>query len=178
MLSFWAHNLSSSYGDPCSLTGLTPTRSLFYFRMARDSPRRCLRQQVRRPRCPSCGKQFTDILRHLNHSQSKCSNWFSVATPHRHSSPLHHYENPVDDPTDSPIPESPLQPPPLSQPHQPHVQCIQFPGTAKTFGQAKMFMDKFNDDQYLDFMQATYITCFQGKPSGSSPHFSSLPAYQ
>lgn len=137
MLSLWA-NLSPSPGLTCP----TPSSLFPSWRMARDPPRRCLRQQVRQPRCPSCGKRFADILRHLNHRQLKYSDWFSAASspPHHHSI-SHLDELHLDDPTDPPAPENiPNIPSPLSQP-LPSQTRIQFPGAARIYGRAKTFMD-------------------------------------
>lgn len=172
MLSSWARDLSPSYGSPFGLTRPTPSLVLSSH-MVRDRPSRCLRQQVRRPRCPSCGKQFADILCHLNHRHSKCADWFNAASPHHHhwspsphfEHPLdsaHHHEDPLDGPTDSPTLEgasSAPQPPP----HQPRLQCVQFPGAAKVYGRAKTFMDKFHDDKYSEFRTSNVHYPFSGK---------------
>jgi hypothetical protein len=169
MLSSWAHDLSPSYGSPFGLA--CPTPSLIFTRMARDRPIRSLRQQVRQPRCPSCGKRFADILRHLNHRHSKCADWFNAANPHhnhqlpssQHEYPLnglHHYEHPIDSLTDLPTPEGvPSAPQSPSSSHQ----RVQFPNAARTFGRAKTFMEKFHDDRYSEFRTSNIYYPFSGK---------------
>ena len=160
MLLLWA-NLNPG---PPGLTCPIPPGSLFPSHMARDPSRCSPRQQVRRPRCPSCGKQFADILRHLNHQQSKCSDWFSAASiPPHHPSFPHLDESHLDDPTDPPAPEDiPNIPPPLSQP-SPSRTCVQFPGAARIYGRAKTFMDRFNDDRYSKFRATNIHYPFSGK---------------
>jgi hypothetical protein len=134
--------------------------------MARDHPSRCPRQQVQQPHCPSCGKWFTDILRHLNHRQSTCANWFNTTVP-RHSSFSPSHEHSAKDFTsfmDSSIPDdfsSTHQLSPL--PSHPRVQRIEFPGAAKVYGQTKTFMDRFNDDQYSGFRTTNIYYPFAGK---------------
>lgn len=166
MLSSWAHDLSPGYGSCFGLTRPSPSLT-FPSRMARDHSRRCLRQQVRQPRCPSCGKKFADILRHLNHRHSKCANWFNPHHNHQslsshHEHPLDgpdHYEHPIDSPTDPPastdIPSAPQSPP---SPHH-----VQFPNMASTFGRAKTFMDKFRDDRYSEARASNIYYPFSGK---------------
>ena len=114
--------------------------------MARARLRRCP-QQGQRPCCPSCGKRFTNVLRHLNHPLSKCVDWFNATTPHRHLS-SHPYGNSTEEPMDFPILDNPpniQRVPPLSH-CQPHAQCVELSGAAMTYGQVKSFMDWFNDD--------------------------------
>lgn len=160
MRSLWANLNPSPPGLACPI----PPGSLIPSRMARDPPRRCLRQQVRQPRCPACGKRFADILRHLNHRQSKCSDWFSAANAHHHHrspSPLNEFN--LDDPTDPPASENiPSTPPPLSQP-SPSRACIRFPGAARIYGRAKTFLDRFNDDQFSEFRATNVYYPFSGK---------------
>lgn len=127
--------------------------------MTRDRPaRHCLRQQIQRPRCPSCGKRFTDVLRHLNHKQSKCADWFNTP-PHQHQLPLDFHQDLPKNPTDSAIRE--CSPEPLPPPLLP--RCIGFPGAAKTYGRAKSFMDKFNDDRYSGFRTTNIYYPFMSK---------------
>ena len=189
MLSSWAHNLSPSYGSFFGLTRPSPSL-IFSSRMARDHSRHCLRQQVRQPRCPSCGKRFTNILRHLNHRDSKCADWFNAANPHHNhqlpsshhehplDSPRHHeypldspdhyehpinspdhYEHPINSPTDpSPSEDAPGAPQSPPSPHH-----VRFPHTARTYGRAKTFMDKFRDDQYSELRTSNIYYLFSGK---------------
>lgn len=134
--------------------------------MARDHLRRCPQQQVQRPRCPSCGKRFTDVLRHLNHRQSTCADWFNTAFPRQRSSPPH-YESFPDDPADPLIPECTLNTPQSPSPTPPHrqsiIQRIEFSGAAKIYGRAKTFMDKFNNDRYSGFRTTNLYYPFAGK---------------
>ena len=141
----------------------------FYFAppcMARDRPRHCPRQQIQRPRCPSCGKRFTDVLRHLNHRQSKCVSWLETVTHHQRLS-SRHSEHPPDDPADPSIPEhipnTPQFLPPSPPHHQSRTRQIEFPGAAKTYGQVKTFMDRFDDDRFSGFRVANTYYPFAGK---------------
>jgi len=126
--------------------------------MARDRPRRCPRQQVQQPRCPSCSKRFTNILRHLNHRQSKCANWLNTTTP-RYNSSSHHHEDPTEEWTDTPILDNFPSPPD----QQSHAQRVEFPGASKTYGQMKTFMERFDDDQYSEFRTANIHYPFAGE---------------
>ena len=131
--------------------------------MARDRPKRCPRQQIQQPRCPYCSKRFTDVLRHLNHRQSKCANWFAVTTPH-HNSSSHCYNPSAEEPVDFPIPDdspNPQQSPPPS--HEPDIRRVEFPGAAKTYGQSETFMDRFDNDKYSGFRATNIYYPFSGK---------------
>jgi transposase-like protein len=146
---------------PIALTSPLPLLLLSPSCMARDRARRSP-QQVQRPRCPSCGKHFTDVLRHLNHKQSKCANWFDTAPPQRRSSPRP-IGDPPSDPIDPPsnIPDAKRSPsPPL--PHQ-QPQSVPFPRAAETYGQTKSFMDKFDDDQFSELRKTNLYYLFMGK---------------
>ena len=179
MLSSWAHNLSPSYGSFFGLTCPSPSL-IFSSHMARDHSRCCLQQQVWQPRCPSCGKQFTNILRHLNHRNSKCTNWFNAANPHHnhqspsshHKHPLdspHHHEYPLDSPDhyehpiNSPTDPSPSEDAPGAPQSPPSPHHVQFPHTTRTYGRAKTFMDKFRDDQYSELCTSNIYYPFSGK---------------
>ena len=143
---------------------LPPPAYLFPPCMARDRTKRS-RQQTQGPRCPSCGKRFADILRHLNHRQSKCVDWFNTTVPHPGPSP-HHREHPADDATGSPTPHNDFsnteQSPPPSPP-QLDAKRVEFSGAAKTYGRAKTFMDRFNDDKYSGFRATNIYYPFAGK---------------
>ena len=157
----WGQDLSPS---PSGLAYPIPTHSLFPSCMARDHLRRCLQQQVRQPRCPSCGKRFADIVRHLNHRQSKCADWFNTANPPRHHHlPSHHSEDLLDSSMDPPPSPENLSSTPLPpSPHQLHTH-VEFPGAARIYGQAKTFMDKFADDQFSGFRATNVHYPFSGK---------------
>lgn len=163
MPSLWAQDLSPS--SP-GVAYPVPSHSLFPSCMARDHLRHCLQPQVQQSRCPSCGKRFADILRHLNHRQSTCAGWFNTANPtHHHRSSSHHHEDldhSMDLPSPENIPSTPLPPPQPSPPHQLHA-CTQFPGAAKIYGQAKTFMDRFDKDQYSEFRMTNVHYLFSGK---------------
>ena len=147
--------------------------------MARYRPRHCPQQQTQQPRCPSCGKRFNNILRHLNHQQSKCAGWFNAALPH-HGSLLHRHGHSTEDPVDFPILDdtsntqqslhfsilddsSDAQQSLPPSHHQPHVHCVEFSGAAKTYGRVKTFMDWFNDDRYSGFRTTNIYYPFVGK---------------
>jgi len=146
-----------------------PPFSLFLLSMARDHARRSPRPQtpqIQQPRCPSCGKRFSDVLRHLNHRESKCADWLNTTAPH-HGLSSHRYEHPTGDtidsltPDDFPDTQQPPSPPP-SQPYT-HAQHVGFPGAAKTFGRAKTFMERFDDDKYSGFRTTNIYYPFAGK---------------
>lgn len=131
--------------------------------MARDRPIRCPRQQTRRPRCPYCNKQFSNVLHHLNHRQSKCGGWLDTAAP-RYGSPSHHRGHSTEEFMDSTIPDDfsdTQQPPPPH--HQPHIQRVEFSGAARVYGQTKTFMDRFNDDKYSGLRATNPYYPFAGK---------------
>jgi hypothetical protein len=156
---------SRSCGSFHQRVHLTPIFRSSPLPMSKVHPRRSPRQQAQRPRCPSCGKRFINVLRHLNHRQSKCAGWFEAASPqYRPSS--HSYQDLLN-PTDSLAPEyifDPERSPSPSLPdHQPHVQSAKFPGAAKTYGRTKSFMDKFNDDRYSSFRTTNLYYPFSGK---------------
>ena len=149
---------------PQRSASLCSPHSTFPSLMARDRSRHCPRRQTQCPRCPSCNKRFSDVLRHLNHRESKCANWFNTTIP-RHSSPPHHHGHSTEDLIDPPISDNfsnTQQPPPPSH-RQPCVQCVEFPGAAKTFGRMKTFMDRFDDDRYSGFRTTNIYYPFSGK---------------
>lgn len=131
--------------------------------MVRGDLSRCQRQQIQLPRCSSCGKQFTNILRHFNHPHSKCAGWFYAATPLPNPSSQNH-KYATEEPVDSPILDDFLdtqQPPPSHD--QPHKRRVGFPSAAKTYSRTKTFMDRFNDDQYSGFRTTNVYYPFAGK---------------
>ena len=113
-------------------------------------------------RCPVCFHHFSDVLRHLNHRQSRCSAWFGTAAPPR---PVPLYDNqefedtPSPDPSSSQLPDDqhprPPTPPPPSRAY--------FPGAGATYGQAPTFLDRFNEDQYAPFRVANMYYPFSNE---------------
>ena len=145
----------------CSLTPLFSTHFLLPI-MARDRPRNSPRQ-LQQPRCPSCGKRFTNVLRHLNHRQSTCANWFDTTIPHHAST--HHCEHPTEVSPDSPISDDSYdiqQPLPSQQPQQSDTR-VEFTGAAKAYGRGKTFMDRFDEDQYAGFRATNVHYPFAGR---------------
>ena len=105
-------------------------------------------QHTRRFACPYCGKKFADVLRHLNHRESKCSGWFmDQPAPSCSVSPL------PPDPLDGLEPivsmdDAPSSPPLVSSQVDPQQCSTVFPAASKTYGRGKTFVDCFNDDKF------------------------------
>ena len=99
--------------------------------------------------CPICFHFFYDVLRHLNHRQSRCSTWFGT-TSQSYSPTLHDLEF-----EDALLPEPPSPQPSDHQrspsPIPPASSHVSFPGAGKTYGEASTFLDRFNNDQYGPF---------------------------
>lgn len=134
--------------------------------MARDRRRSRPQQQIQQPRCPLCGKRFSDVLRHLNHRESKCAGWFNTAAPHRTGpSPSHHYEHSIEDPMGPTILDdfSNTQQPSSPPHHQSSVRRVEFSGAAKTYGQTKTFMERFDDDEHSGLRTTNTYYPFAGK---------------
>lgn len=133
-----------------------------FLHMARGRPGRSPRQQGQRPRCPLCGGHFTDILRHLNHRQSKCANWFNAVAPPR-TLPPHHNEHATEDaaPIQHHFSNAQQPPPPPLDRLRPHH--IKFSGAAKTYGQSTTFMDRFHNDRYSEFRTSNVHYPFSGR---------------
>lgn len=119
---------------------------------------RGLRQQTRQFPCPYCRKRFTDVLRHLNHRESKCGRWFTL--PSHPTQPTTPYPpDPTDDIAD--IPPSPsianFESTENALPNHPHPFQTEFPTAGKIYGRTKSFIDRFNDDKYASYRaQNTY----------------------
>ena len=148
--------------------------------MARKRVSRSPWQQLQRPRCPSCGKPFANVLRHLNHRQSKCVDWFNSTTPHlHHDLPSHHRSHSQLEPAQSLIEDDYLdvQLSPSPSHSEQDVRSTKFPGAAKIFGRAKTFMERFDDDQYSGIRASNIYYPFAGKDEwelGSFLHSSGL----
>jgi hypothetical protein len=105
-------------------------------------------QQTRRFPCPYCGKRFADVLRHLNHRESKCTSWFTLPPlPTRSVSPL---------PLESmDVMDSTLPPPPAICSEANHTNPqpfrMEFPTAGRIYGQTKSFVDRFHDDKYTSY---------------------------
>ena len=151
-------------GRAARILSLIP-HSLFPLCIMRDRLGRSLQRQSQRPRCPLCSKHFINILRHLNHRQSKCASWFNTTAPCPNQ-PRHFDEwTAEDDTTDSPIPNhfSDIQRPLSPSFHQPHPHHIEFPGAAKRYGRTLTFMDRFHNDQYSEYCTSNVYYPFSGK---------------
>jgi hypothetical protein len=104
--------------------------------------------RYRRSRCPICFHSFSDVLKHLNHRNSKCSAWFETASPADNTSPYHRQE-PEDTPLDTPPPDPepfPTERPP--SPTLPGPPKVDYTGAGLTYGKAPTFLDRFNQDKY------------------------------
>jgi len=119
------------------------------------------RQQAHRVPCPYCGKRFTDVLRHLNHRESKCTSWFTTPSTHTHSTPpaspsfIDHTDDELPSPffTNSELHEytTQSQPHPELTPEPPKPLHVEFTGAGQTFGRAKSFINRFYDDNYTSY---------------------------
>jgi hypothetical protein len=94
--------------------------------------------------CPCCQKRFADVLRHLNHRNSKCRNWFTLL-PYSTQIPP---SQPLDFVDDRPSSPPTGEPEPSSMHNSSQPSRTVFPNASKIYGQAKSFMDRFNDDIY------------------------------
>ena len=106
-------------------------------------------QRTRLFACPYCGKQFEDVLRHLNHRESNCSSWFTALPPGpaRSVSPLP--PEPMDTANDISPPPSLVNPEPTGNVALgPQLLRVDFPHAGKIYGRTKSFIDRLNDNQY------------------------------
>lgn len=112
----------------------------------RKKQSRGLRRQTRQLPCPCCGKHFTDVLRHLNHRDSKCANWFSVPHPTRSELP----PDRTDDISDTPSFATDSEPFGFTIPDDSNTQPPreEFSAAGETYGHTKSFLDRFRDDKY------------------------------
>jgi len=114
---------------------------------------RGLQQQARRFPCPYCRKRFANVLRHLNHHESKCTAWFTLPPPPAHSmSPPPEFMDDTDDRLPSP-PTTDFELPGYITLNQPHPQPFrtEFPTAGKSYGRTKSFIDRFHDDKYASY---------------------------
>jgi hypothetical protein len=123
-----------------------------------------------RQRCPYCGKRFADILRHLNHRQSGCSDWFNNVSPLDGLAPRRHDSN--NDFEDSETSHSDFAPQDyfpepsgenLTSSQRQSLRHVEFPGAGVTYGHATSFMDQFNSDQYSGSRVDNVYYPFAGK---------------
>jgi len=111
-------------------------------------------QQTQKVRCPYCGKRFADVLRHLNHRESKCTSWFTSSSPPTHTalSPLPDFTDDTDGVLPPPFIADPELPeyaiPNQAHPESPHME---FSTAGKIFGSTKSFIDRFHDDKYASY---------------------------
>ena len=137
-------NLGVQIGRASLYPGFSPPRSLT---MRGRRPRS--QQQTHRFACPYCGKRFADVLRHLNHRESKCSGWFvAPPAPSRSVSPLppdpiNNLEPIVD------MDDTPLSPPPVSSEVDPQPYRTDFPAASKTYGHGKSFVNRLNNNKFV-----------------------------
>ena len=114
---------------------------------------------IGRPRCPCCGKRFTDILRHLNHKRSKCAGWFnngsSLESPPpsslpQHPSDDHGSEDLMADDSEfvQDFPGSTVDRGSTASSNSCSRQRVEFPGAGVTHGRTASFIDRFNEDRH------------------------------
>lgn len=109
--------------------------------------------QTRRLPCPYCGKRYADVLRHLNHRESKCTSWFTFPPPSTHSlSPPPPEFMDTDDAPPSPPPTNsePLWHTTTILPN-PELFRTEFPAAGKIYGRAKSFIDRFHEDKHATY---------------------------
>lgn len=111
--------------------------------MARGKTTHSLHQQEPRVPCPNCGKRYADVLRHLNHRNSKCANWFSLPPP---STTFSSPQLPAFAGDAPPSPTGNPEPSPIYG----NLQTFrtEFPNAGEVYGRGKSFMDRFNDDTH------------------------------
>ena len=133
--------------------------------MVRDRSGCFPRQQGQWPPCPLCGNRFVDVLRHLNHRQSKCADWYNTTAPGCDLLLYHHGHTTVEDTADSPTPDHfpDAQQPPPPPLNEPHLHWVEFPGAARVYSQAATFMDRFHNDQYFRLHTSNVYYPFSGK---------------
>lgn len=102
-------------------------------------------QRTRQLPCPACGKRFANVLRHLNHRDSKCSDWF-VAPPSPSFSVSSLPPGFPDNMDDAPLSPSPINSDPDHQPLR-----VEFSTAGKIYGHGKSFVDYLNDDKYAPY---------------------------
>ena len=128
-----------------------PPLALLHCSMARRRKSRGLglHQETHLSPCPRCGKCFADILRHLNHRDSKCGDWFFLLPDSGLPFSPHPGFDAMDDRPPSPLASDPELTPDSIHGH-PRFQTI-FPGASAVYGRGKSFMDRFNDDKHASY---------------------------
>ena len=131
--------------------------------------------------CPCCGKRFTNVLRHLNHRESKCASWFDDISSSSPCGPLcgpfpqlHDNNNngtlDLDTDCTEPMPQDPDDPPTSPQHNR-------FPGAGAMYGRATSFLERLDADKYARFRTHNAYYPFAGKGEwdlGSFLHSSGL----
>lgn len=115
---------------------------------------RGLRQQTRQFPCPYCGKRFADVLRHLNHRESKCASWFTLPLHLTRSMSPHPPES-----IDSIVGAAPLPPTTSLEATEYRTSnyshsepfWTEFRTAGKIFGHGRSFVERFNDDSYATY---------------------------
>jgi len=110
------------------------------------------RLRARQFPCPYCGKRFADVLRHLNHRESKCTTWFTLPPPPTRSTfpPPPEFMDDMDDRLPfTPTADSEL--PGCTTPNRPQPFRTEFPTAGKIYGCTKSFIDRFHDDKYTSY---------------------------
>ena len=110
--------------------------------------KRDLDQQAGQVPCPFCGSHFKDVLRHLNHRNSKCTSWFALPSDLTRSPSPQQPElvEPIGD--TPPPPAGDPEPTPNSTSTSPQSLRKDFPGASKIYGREKSFIERFNEDKY------------------------------
>jgi len=130
-------------------------------------------------RCPCCGKRFSDVLRHLNHRQSKCANWFNDISSSPSLLPQsYHNDHDIEDAEPAPQ-DYPMEPSgePEAAPQRRPLYRVEFPRAGVTYGRATTFMDRFNNDEHSGSRTNNIYYPFAGKDEweiGSFLHSSGL----
>ncbi|KAF7973382.1 hypothetical protein HWV62_15481 [Athelia sp. TMB] len=109
--------------------------------------------------CPCCGagsfSKESSLLKHMNQPYSQCANLTSVPPPPKAAAsnttaPQPSLSDPSDDNMDTDYAEYSIDPDPISSAQEdftPPSRFDHFPQTSQIFGQAKSFMDLFDEDE-------------------------------
>ena len=125
---------------------------------------RSLHQQTHQFPCPYCRKNFTDVLQHLNHRDSKCGSWFALSPPLKNLAPPcsldpHNFMDETDSTYEMDSTYDTYPPPPIvnpehardASPNHPQLLQIEFSTAGKIYGHMKTFVDRFNDDKHASY---------------------------